>query len=425
MELINEHRQDSKGNYLIITAKAESGDYKEEMLVNNSIIGLLRTKAQELNNNHQLWYDITGKVSLKEQFRQKAPGTEEICELLRQIEETGKMLENYFLEPDDLVLDMEYIYAEGSGSYYFMYLPGYHLESRKQLEKLLESMMECMDYENHQAVSLVYLLHARSKQKDCGIFSFRQLCDEILRAEEEECCAETIPDLSSGIFENENYERKYYGAENYERKNHEKRTHNQKIKEKFLWKNCKAKLAELLRGTLGKAAGAMKEEYYGVQEEAENSERIPQRITEPKIQKLMKSNKEKAVFPIEELQDTVLLTPEFQDTVLLSEKETAYILKPLEDEKDIIRLSGFPFHFGKECTEHGYVFREAVISRRHARIQQEGAEYYLVDTASLNGTFLNGERLKPNECKKIVPGDILGFADIFYIFTCPESSNVI
>jgi pSer/pThr/pTyr-binding forkhead associated (FHA) protein len=33
------------------------------------------------------------------------------------------------------------------------------------------------------------------------------------------------------------------------------------------------------------------------------------------------------------------------------------------------------------------------VSRQHARIRQEGKEFFIYDDASMNGTFVNGQRI--------------------------------
>jgi len=49
------------------------------------------------------------------------------------------------------------------------------------------------------------------------------------------------------------------------------------------------------------------------------------------------------------------------------------------------------------------------ISRRHARIEQEGDRFYLTDLGSVNGTKLNGRRVPPNERTPLWNGDVIEF----------------
>lgn len=48
-----------------------------------------------------------------------------------------------------------------------------------------------------------------------------------------------------------------------------------------------------------------------------------------------------------------------------------------------------------------------VVSRLHARIEQEGEHYYLVDLHSTNRTFLNGKEVPPGERHLLHDGDVI------------------
>lgn len=50
-----------------------------------------------------------------------------------------------------------------------------------------------------------------------------------------------------------------------------------------------------------------------------------------------------------------------------------------------------------------------IISRRHAEIEQDGANFYLTDLVSTNGTKLNGQRIPPKEKHLVEDGDLIEF----------------
>lgn len=50
-----------------------------------------------------------------------------------------------------------------------------------------------------------------------------------------------------------------------------------------------------------------------------------------------------------------------------------------------------------------------IVSRRHAMIQEKNNEFYLLDLNSHNGTLLNGERIAPDQPRRLKSGDILEF----------------
>lgn len=59
----------------------------------------------------------------------------------------------------------------------------------------------------------------------------------------------------------------------------------------------------------------------------------------------------------------------------------------------------------------GVISCNKAISRIHCCIEKLGAEYQITDMGSANGTFVNGDRVLPNQSRKIQPGDRVRLAD--------------
>jgi putative nucleotidyltransferase with HDIG domain len=59
---------------------------------------------------------------------------------------------------------------------------------------------------------------------------------------------------------------------------------------------------------------------------------------------------------------------------------------------------------------------ETSVSRVHCQILRSAGKYFLVDMNATNGTFLNGEKLRPNQHYEIEPGSVihLGNAELFF-----------
>ena len=53
---------------------------------------------------------------------------------------------------------------------------------------------------------------------------------------------------------------------------------------------------------------------------------------------------------------------------------------------------------------------DQIVSRRHAVITVSGDQYLIEDQRSTNGTWINGQRLRPHIPQPLLPGDDIVFA---------------
>ena len=71
--------------------------------------------------------------------------------------------------------------------------------------------------------------------------------------------------------------------------------------------------------------------------------------------------------------------------------------------------------------ENGGPFASNSISRRHARIIVDGANAYIEDLGSKNGTFLRGRSIKRRE--KLVDGDAIALGGVDLVFRTPSGDR--
>lgn len=69
-----------------------------------------------------------------------------------------------------------------------------------------------------------------------------------------------------------------------------------------------------------------------------------------------------------------------------------------------------------EVSLETYGGREGGVSRRHARLSRRGAQLYLEDLGSTNGTFVNERRLLPGQPLRIYPGDVVRLGLLRFTF---------
>ncbi|NLL07168.1 MAG: FHA domain-containing protein [Clostridiaceae bacterium] len=79
------------------------------------------------------------------------------------------------------------------------------------------------------------------------------------------------------------------------------------------------------------------------------------------------------------------------------------------------------FVIGRRSEDSDYVISSRFIGNTHALINLESGRYYITDLNSRNGTYVNGERLKPSEKREIFNNDIIGIVNFKYLFAIPEN----
>jgi hypothetical protein len=66
--------------------------------------------------------------------------------------------------------------------------------------------------------------------------------------------------------------------------------------------------------------------------------------------------------------------------------------------------------------ENDIILLEESVSRRHARLIVEGSECFLEDLGSANGSYVNGERLRPKQPRKLQDNDVVKLGQLLALF---------
>lgn len=94
-------------------------------------------------------------------------------------------------------------------------------------------------------------------------------------------------------------------------------------------------------------------------------------------------------------------------------------LRDKQTEK-LYSISVIPFRVGKQLNISDFQIESHLVSRTHAKIEYEQGCYFLVDLASKNGTYLNGQRIQQHTKVKLHKNDTIRFADMEYTFVIEE-----
>lgn len=93
-------------------------------------------------------------------------------------------------------------------------------------------------------------------------------------------------------------------------------------------------------------------------------------------------------------------------------------LQSLSNPGDRIRLEKSPFLIGRLEDSVDYTIRNNAVGKIHAEIIEKDGEYYIIDLNSVNGTYINGERILCNTASEIKTGNKITFANESYTFIC-------
>ena len=76
-----------------------------------------------------------------------------------------------------------------------------------------------------------------------------------------------------------------------------------------------------------------------------------------------------------------------------------------------IAVTRSDFVIGRKETNDGVIAYNNMIGRTHCKVIKNGEQYLLIDLQSVNGTFVNGKRLQPNDPKALNNGDVIRLAN--------------
>lgn len=141
------------------------------------------------------------------------------------------------------------------------------------------------------------------------------------------------------------------------------------------------------------------------EEEQEESEEFSQ-LREEMYEKPEES------FCVEETRCLTDFSPDNEVQLLLVQGREGFV--PGQTVVEEIHLGGNVVIVGKLEGQCDVLLKSSTVSRVHARLERRGKGYFVKDLNSRNGTFLNGERLEPQEEREFSLGDRIGFAAIEY-----------
>ena len=154
-------------NYLILSrcdffgnTGTEQNDYRERMLLDNKIKGLLPVSSQKFNGVKRYYYEINSLQSLDRLLEKNELDYNGIYGLLKGCVGVFDELEKYLLDGEQIILKPEFIYMHAEKMEpHFVYDLEYSGDVRSAFAKLIEELLSKINHEDEKAVMLAYQVY--------------------------------------------------------------------------------------------------------------------------------------------------------------------------------------------------------------------------------------------------------------------------
>ena len=209
-------KKSANHTYLVLEEmKLYEEDYQLLMLEANPIPGILSVKGRGVDEKSRYYYDIAGKAQMKSVFQKEKLRREEVILFLTQLQKVMGELYNYMLNPDCLILKPNYIFW-GNKEFSFCYYVLNQMDLAAAFHRFTEYLVSQVDYQDKDAIYLVYELHKRSMEDN---YNVRELLETVLSHNEHP--AEYTPQISDSeeIYEAAETAERVFSAEAQQRDN--------------------------------------------------------------------------------------------------------------------------------------------------------------------------------------------------------------
>lgn len=382
-----EYKKEWMDTYLwVLPDNRTEESYEEKMILYNSGGGRLDFSRQEKEGAEYFCYKVTGKKALNSIYAVLPIGERQIRSILKQLFAALEDGKDLLLSEDNFVLSPNYIFATlPQMDVELCYVPGYGVPLREQLEGLFEYLLNRVDYEDKQAVNLLYDCYMFCMKEKGGLAEIKKLLEKENPGEKAkaqvarpEVPKEEVRQANSVLPPREPVS----------------------VGKRVVYPEIQESMGK--RTTSGSYVSWLAERLF------------PWKRREPVM-----VAEEPAEYRVEKQEES--RAEESDRTVLLSA-----IKKPegpeliCEQTGEVIPLTKFPFYVGSAGEYADLVSMAEGVSRIHCCISKKEEKYYLSDLNSTNGTYLNGTEVVPGKDALLSANDEIRIcSQEFYIkFPC-------
>lgn len=365
---------------VLLDKKPEEKRYQYCILSRGGIKGLLPCSLRYINGLAYLYYDITSKQNMAQLYTGRTVGREWLKDFVWSVKRIRQALERFLLDEKNLLWYPDQIYQDLENNVFsFLYVPYYTGE--ESFVKLLEYLVEHIDYEDEALVECVYKMYEQWEK--CGIDYLQEQLYEDVK-----------------VLEGDKSQKKEM-QEKFLRKEQQEGRPEQEPEE----------AAEKISET---AAEVRPEKKAGIFSFLDMRKRKGQEAKETYQESMQRAMSGCAV-----AEENLYQEENYGRTVYIeenSDQKTVIHGLYYPEGKTLGLLVNTQITIGKKKEEVNLVLEDASVSRMHARIIKDNDQFYLEDLNSTNGTFKNGLRMQPYEKRKLEPEDEIRFGKVVVIY---------
>ncbi|MBS5520722.1 MAG: FHA domain-containing protein [Clostridiales bacterium] len=436
--------------YLVMDIEegTDKDKYGIKILQNNILGFFLPFELRSKDGIGRYYYDIPSEESLKKQL-EEGISQKQIDAFAASLLGALDEIDEYLMDENDILLEPESIYWSKEDRYLFTYYPGYKGDVPRQLKDVAAAFLKAVDYTSSEAVRRVYeFYHLACNENN----SLKKLREYVLEGYKSNVRGElqkekrAVNDINEEVFhENNNYAkvneniREISGKEGGSDSgtvqildkigNPTPQSHvNREDDEEKLWENKHVRFAAIMGiiclAELG-AGGVCLKLFSAVPRlwiMAATLIFIILSVAAGILWSMVRKKREQQEdFWKPEDYVSYSFGGQPNETTILREREPEITLKSANPQLcGHLYISSFPAIIGKEVADNRCRITVPTVSRRHARLEYKGKEFYLTDLHSSNGTFINGELIIPMKPTPVHFGDDIIFSDVEFTFELLE-----
>ena len=403
--------------FLVVNQMQEEylNDYLMKMVEHNTIPGLLPLRCNNMNGRTALYYHLGNRYNLKELVRNGSVGSREAKILYAKLVDVLSGMGEYFLNVDQCVYDVEYLYVDTTLNPFFIYLPfenyrnsGMNGVWRDFFSELLSCLMDVKPDPFYDML-MRYLIRPNFSLNEFGKYVSDQKAENVSLVVSAQ---EQLVQQEEGIAPEK-------ADREQERSEQPSQTGKKGFKGSLFGFGKRGNAGK--SGKTGRAEEHHRMENTGMPIPGQKSDKtgIPPTGRKNKMEEGKADTAERGIHSAgmaeaidDQWSETVYVNPEEENqTVMLNTRNDA---EPYLIHGSVrIPIGQLPFTIGKGSVN--YVVANPTVSRLHITIKKENG-FYVQDEHSSNGTWLNGERLNPGQTVQLHDGDSLRLSNEEFTF---------